>query len=101
MPTGTPAMARNQLMRATTASLKACEVVPGTFAATSPVQLIGTDAVGAKIEFHLSRIFARLEVTYQSGVVCGNACSARGATPDRCLLKEGGAASGSPISGTC
>jgi len=39
---GTPAMARNQLMRRRTASWKTGELVPGKQSATSAVELMGT-----------------------------------------------------------
>jgi hypothetical protein len=40
-------MARTKLIRAATASLKACVVVPGMFISTLPVQPVGTAFVAA------------------------------------------------------
>ena len=70
---GTPAMARNQLSRVATASLNACVVVPGIFAATLPVQPMGTKTVGRMIRCQLSRAVVRLEMSYQLETVAGPA----------------------------
>src|SRR6478672_2659635 len=74
---GTPAMARNQLIRDATASLNACVVVPGTFATTLPVQPIGTNTVGRMIRCQLSRAVVRLEMSYQVGAAAGSTERAR------------------------
>src|SRR4051812_24260267 len=58
-------MARNQFSRVATASLNACVVVPGIFAATLPVQPMGTNTVGRMIRCQLSRAVVRLEMSYQ------------------------------------
>src|ERR1019366_8084042 len=98
---GTPAIARNQLIRAATASLNACAVVPGMFESTLPVQPVGTVMFGQNARFQESRTAVRVEVSYQPAAA--GAANA-GAFPANRFSSNGrswGAAGGSPISGSC
>src|ERR1035437_7886355 len=89
------------MIRAATASLNSCVVVPGMFESTLPVQPVGTVMVGQNVRFQAFRTAVRVEMSYQLVEASGVGARAFPPTPLSSDGRSSGAVGGSPISGTC